>query len=272
MPYFETSSGVKIHYEVTGNGPPLVFIHGWGMSGRVWRLQIGLADSCRVVIPDLRGHGLSAAPDSGYSFNEFAHDLEELFSCLELDKAIIIAWSMGVLTALHAFPLIRERLAALVFVSGTSRFTVADDYPYGLPSFEARGLALRLKKDYEKAVRDFISGMFTETELLQGCYGRMFSEKIYGEFPRRHAAQESLKSLASADLRPVLPSVELPVLLIHGSNDVICPPTASRFMAAHLSLARLEIVEGAGHAPFLSRPTEFMTLLRKFIDEIHAHD
>ena len=272
MPYFETSSGVSIHYEATGSGPPLVFIHGWAMSGRVWGLQKGLADSCRLVMPDLRGHGLSAVPDSGYSFNEFAHDLEELFSCLDLDKAIIIAWSMGVMTALHAFPLIRERLAALVFVSGTPKFTAADDYPHGLPSFEARGLALRLKRDYETAVRDFISRMFTEGEILQGCSERMISEKIYGEFPGRQAAQESLKNLASADLRPDLPSIELPVLLIHGSNDVICPSSASEYMAEQLPLARLEIVEGAGHAPFLSRPTEFTVMLRKFIDEIHAHD
>ena len=272
MPYFETSSGVNIHYEAIGNGPPLVFIHGWAMSGRVWGLQQGLADTCRLVMPDLRGHGLSAAPYSGYSFNDFAQDLEELFSCLDLDKAIIVAWSMGVMTALLAFPLIRERLAALVFVSGTPKFTIADDYPYGLPAFEARGLALRLKRDYETAVRDFINGMFTERELLQGCYERMLSENISGEFPGRQAAQESLKSLVSADLRPVLPSIELPVLLIHGGNDVICPPTASRYMAEQLPQARLEILKGAGHAPFLSRPTEFTTILRKFIDEIHAHD
>lgn len=271
MPYFETSSGVNIHYEATGNGQQLVFIHGWAMSGRVWRLQQGLADSCRLVMPDLRGHGLSAAPDSGYTFNDFACDLEELFSCLDLHKAIIIAWSMGVMTALQAFPLIRERLEALVFVSGTPKFTVADDYPYGLPSFEARGLALRLKRDYETAVRDFISGIFTAEELLQGCYERMLSGKIYGEFPGRQAAQESLKSLASADLRPVLPSINVPVLLIHGSNDAICPPTASEYMAGQLPIARLELVEGAGHAPFLSRPTEFTAMLRKFIDEIHAH-
>lgn len=272
MPYFVTSSGVNIHYEVTGSGQPLVFVHGWAMSGRVWRLHQGLAESCRLVMPDLRGHGRSAAPDSGYTFADFAHDLDELFTCLDLENAIIIAWSMGVMTALQAFPLIRERLAALVFVSGMPKFTTSDDYSYGLPSFETRALALRLKKDYEMAVRDFIRGMFTGEELSQGCYDRMFSEHIYGEFPGRHAAQESLKSLAHADLRQVLPSIQLPVLLIHGSNDVICPPAASEFMAAHLPLARLEIVEGAGHAPFLSRPTEFTILLRKFIDEIHAHD
>lgn len=272
MPYFVTSSGVNIHYEVTGSGQPLVLVHGWAMSGRVWRLHQGLAESCRLVIPDLRGHGRSAAPDSGYTFADFAHDLDELFTCLDLENAIIIAWSMGVMTALQAFPLIRERLAALVFVSGTPKFTASDDYPYGLPSVETRALALRLKKDYEMAVRDFIRGMFTGGELLQGCNDRMFSEQIYGEFPRQHAAQESLKSLAHADLRPVLPSIQLPVLLIHGSNDVICPPEASEYMAAHLPLARLEIVKEAGHAPFLSRPTEFTILLRKFIYEIHAHD
>src|ERR1035437_2037559 len=107
MPIFKTTEGVGIHYETLGEGPPLVFIHGWSMSGSVWRFQQRLADSYRLIMPDLRGHGLSSAPDSGYYFENFARDLDELFLCLGLDKALIIAWSMGVQTVLQAFPLIR---------------------------------------------------------------------------------------------------------------------------------------------------------------------
>ena len=272
MPLLKTAEGVGIHYEEKGEGLPLVFIHGWAMSGSVWIIQHGFTDRYRVIVPDLRGHGLSSAPDSGYSFENFAHDLYELFSRLNLDKAILIAWSMGVQVALQAFPLIRERLAALIFVSGTPKFTASEDYSYGLPSVETRGLGLRLKKDFEKAVRDFIRGMFTDEELLQGCYERMVSDKIFGKLPARLAAHASLKSLACADLRYTLSSVKVPVLLIHGSADNVCPPMASHYMTEHLPSARLEIMEGVGHAPFLSRPTEFTAILIKFIDGIHADD
>ena len=272
MPLLKTAEGVGIHYEVKGEGLPLVFVHGWAMSGSVWLCQYEFTDRYRVIVPDLRGHGLSSAPDSGYSLENFAHDLYELFSNLNLDKAVLIAWSMGVQVALQAFPLIRERLAALVFVSGTPKFTVSEDYPYGLPSVETRGLGLRLKKDYEKTVRDFIRGMFAEEELIQGCYERMVSDKIFGKLPARHAAQASLKSLACADLRYTLSSVTVPVLLVHGSADIVCPPMASRYMMEHLTGARLEIMQGVGHAPFLSRPTGFTAILKKFIDGIHEYD
>jgi pimeloyl-[acyl-carrier protein] methyl ester esterase len=272
MPFFETTEGVGIHYETAGEGLPLVFIHGWAMSGSVWRFQQRLAESYRLIIPDLRGHGLSSAPDSGYSFESFARDLEELFLYLGLEKAVIIAWSMGVQAVLQAFPRIRKQLAALVFVSGTPKFTAAEDYPYGLPTFEARGLGIRLKKDYEKAVRDFIRRMFTEEECASGCYERMIEEKIGGALPARHAAQASLTSLAEADFRSVLPTVDVPVLLVHGSDDTICPSMASRDMAGRLPCARLEIIKGAGHAPFISRPTEFTNILDNFIHGIHEDD
>ncbi len=269
MPFFETTEGVGIHYETAGEGPPLVFIHGWAMSGSVWRFQQGLADTYRLIMPDLRGHGFSSAPDSGYSFENFAGDLDELFLCLGLDKAVIIAWSMGVQTVLQAFPLIRKRLAALVFVSGTPKFTAAEDFPYGLPSFEARGLGIRLKKDYERAVRDFTRRMFTEEELAAGWYDRMVAR---GALPARHAAQASLISLAEADFRSVVPSVDVPVLLVHGSNDTICHSMASRYMADLLPCARLEIMKGAGHAPFISRQIEFTNILGNFIHGIYADD
>lgn len=272
MPFLETAQGVRIHYETAGDGPTLVFLHGWAMSGRVWRFQEGLADRYRLVVPDLRGHGLSSAPDSGYSYANFANDLVALFEALRLDNAVLIAWSMGVQVALQAYPLLKERLAALVFVSGTPRFTAGADYPHGLPSVETKGMALRLKRDQAGTLSDFSRRMFAEGELHQRHAERMISEAIRGESPQYHALQESLASLASADLRTALPSVALPVLLIHGSADTICPPSASRYMAGQLPDARLVVMEGVGHAPFLSRSAEFTVLLTKFLDGIHADD
>lgn len=272
MPFFETSEGISIHYETAGEGLPLLFIHGWASSGSVWELQKELAESWRLIMPDLRGHGLSSHPDSGYSFEDFARDLHELFINLDLTRVVLVAWSMGVLTALQAFPLIRERLAALVFVSGTSKFTADNEYPDGLPSSESRGLGLRLKKDFEGTIRDFTKGMFTESELGQGSHDRMLSAIHCVMLPGNNAAQDALKSLASADLRSVLPTVGLPVLLITGSADRICPSSASRYMAGLLPDARLEILEGAGHAPFITRPVEFAASLKKFIEGILAND
>jgi non-heme chloroperoxidase len=272
MPFLETAQGIRIYYRTAGDGPTLVFLHGWAMSGRVWRFQAGLAEKYRLVVPDLRGHGLSSAPESGYSYEVFADDLVALFGALHLDNAVLIAWSMGVQVALQAYPLLKERLAALVFVSGTPRFTAGADYPHGLPSVETKGMAFRLKRDHARTVSDFSRRMFVEGELHPIQCEQIISEAIRGESPAYHALQESLASLAAADLRTALPSVALPVLLIHGSADTICPSSASRYMAGQLPDARLVEMEGVGHAPFLSRSAEFTVLLTKFLDEIHAHD
>jgi pimeloyl-ACP methyl ester esterase len=272
MPFLETAQGVRIHYETAGDGPPLVFLHGWAMSGRVWRLQEGLAERYRLVVPDLRGHGLSSAPASGYSYENFADDLVALFGALRLENAVLIAWSMGVQVALQAYPLLKERLAALVFVSGTPRFTAGAEYPHGVPSVETKGMSLRLKRDHARTVSDFSRRIFAEGELHPIQCEQIISEAIRGESPAYHALQQTLASLASADLRTVLPSVALPVLLIHGSADTICPSSASRYMAGQLPDARLVEMEGVGHAPFLSRSAEFTVLLTKFLDEIHADD
>jgi pimeloyl-[acyl-carrier protein] methyl ester esterase len=272
MPILETSEGVSIHYDDKGTGMPLVFLHGWAMSGDVWRFQQVFAEQYRCIVPDLRGHGRSSAPVSGYSFDCFARDLAELFSSLDLERAIVIAWSMGVHVTLQAFPLIRERLSALVFVSGTARFTAAADYPFGLPPSEARGLGIRLKSDPSRAVLDFAAGMFTVEERNLGCCEMMSGMSDSSLLPDTQAARESLASLASADFRTVLADIDLPVLLIHGSSDTICPAAASHLMAEMLPDARLAVMAGAGHAPFLSRPDEFMYILRKFVDGFHAEN
>ena len=137
---------------------------------------------------------------------------------------------------------------------------------------QAATLFMRAADHGNVYARALLGRMFAEGELHQTQCERMISEAILGESPAYHALQESLASLASADLRPVLPSVALPVLLIHGSADTICPSSASRYMAEQLPDARLVEMEGVGHAPFLSRSAEFTALLTKFLDVIHADD
>lgn len=273
MALVETPSGVNLWIESAGAGAPLVLIHGWGMSRLVWHYQRDLATTHRVIAIDLRGHGRSSASPSGYSFEEFSSDLLFIFEHLELNNATLVGWSMGALVALTACSRIKERLAALVLVSGTPKFTAAEDYPFGLPAVAAKGLALRLKRDYSQTMADFFQGMFAEGELSPAEFRHIKDEVAFADgLPLQEAARESLASLVTADLRPLLPRIDLPVLLVHGSADTICLPSASRYMAEQLPNARLEILEGVGHAPFMSKSADFTAVLTKFLDGIHAQD
>jgi pimeloyl-[acyl-carrier protein] methyl ester esterase len=265
MPDFQTTGGIRLHYEDAGSGRPLVCIHGWGMSGRIWGFNEEPSPPGRLVMPDLRGHGASSAPGSGYSLEDFAADLEELFTELQLDRGVLLGWSLGAQVALQAVPLLRNRLDAVILVSGTPRFTAAEDYPHGLSTNAVRGLGLRLKRDYEAAMTGFFTGMFVKGEAVP-------EKSLLPEFPPPHAALAALRTLAEADLRPLLPAIDLPVLLIHGDADPVCLSSASQFMAEQLPDALLEIMTGAGHAPFISSRAGFIASVSRFLEGLHAYD
>jgi pimeloyl-[acyl-carrier protein] methyl ester esterase len=265
MPFSETPAGVSLHYEETGSGRPVLFLHGWAMSSRVWRFQRRLDNGCRLIFLDQRGHGQSS-PAPGYTVQDFADDLVAFFEQKALEDAVLVGWSMGVQVSLQAFAALRSRLAALVLVGGTPRFTTADDYPHGQPPLEVKGMGVRLRRDYHKTMGEFFKGMFAEGEMDGEQYQRIVHEIVMGgRSPDADAAQKSLQILSAVDQREILPQVDRPVLLIHGALDKICPASASEYMAKRLPMASLEVMPGCGHAPFMTRPEQFNDLLRSFI-------
>lgn len=235
-------------------------------------MQVGeFTSSHRVITPDLRGHGRSEPSHAPVSMSRMAADLSELLEELALEKAVIVGWSMGVQVVLEAFSAIRERVAGIVLVSGTPRFTASDDYPHALPPVEARGIGVRLKRNFAGTMGDFFRGMFGEGELDHDRYQRIVREVVIGgRQPAPQAVLDALRALQEADQRQCLSEIDLPVLLVHGDRDTICLPSASRYMAGKISRARLEILEGVGHAPFLSRPVEFNRMLLDFTRSIDA--
>ena len=265
MAFVETTAGAGLHYEETGSGRPVVFLHGWAMSSRVWRFQQHLDDSRRLVFLDQRGHGQSP-PAPGYTVQDFAGDLAVFFEKLALNRAVLVGWSMGVQVALQAFPALRSRLDALVLVGGTPKFTASDNYPHGQPPLEVKGMGLRLRRDYQKTMGDFFRGMFADGEMDAAQYQRIVHEIVMGgRSADPDAVRQSLQILSAADLRQELPSIDLPVLLVHGELDNICPAAASAYMAQRLPRGTLKIMAGCGHAPFMTRPEEFNTMVREFL-------
>lgn len=272
MPFMETADNVTIHYEEEGSGFPLVFIHGWAMSGRVWAFQRPLAERFRLITVDLRGHGKSSAA-TGYAFADFAADLAALFDRLGLKRAGVVAWSLGAQVALEAAPFLGDRIAGLVLVAATPRFTADSDWPHGLPANEARGLGLRLKRTYNATLGDFFRQMFAEGELTPDQYQRIVREIVIPRpLPDPEAVQASLATLAGGDHRPLLPAVAAPTLVIHGDRDAICPPGAGRHLADTIPGARFLSLAGVGHAPFLSRPEMFNGEVSRFLTEVIGRD
>jgi pimeloyl-[acyl-carrier protein] methyl ester esterase len=134
-------------------------------------------------------------------------------------------------------------------------------------------MSLRLKRDYPGAMGEFFKRMFSEGELSGEQYQMMVKEIVIpGRQPAPEVALQGLDILAEADLRQLLPMIDIPVLLLHGSEDTICPCGASGYMAERIPNVSLDIFNGCGHAPFISRPGEFNQCLERFLERFHARD
>jgi pimeloyl-[acyl-carrier protein] methyl ester esterase len=243
----------ELHHEDLGAGPPVVLVHGWSWSSAVFEAEAAvLARTRRVIAPDLRGHGRSApAP---FSLSDLAADLASLFERLALERAVLAGWSLGALVAIAAAPRLRGRVDGLVLVSGTPRFAAADGWPHGLPREHVEVLATRMRRDPARALARFDAAMFADGELDEDGRARIEALRAATPLPAPASAQAGLEVLAGEDLRPALSAVSVPTLLLHGERDGICPRGAADAIAAAVPGARLRLLPGLGHAPFLSRP------------------
>src|SRR5262249_54238799 len=117
-----TPDGCRLRATVRGDGPPIVLVHGWKGSRRVWDRTIASLDTeFRVVAYDLRGMGESDKPDSRYDFDEHAADLAFVLEALELDDATLVGWSMGCSVSLQHMSRGGARVGRLVLVNGPIR-------------------------------------------------------------------------------------------------------------------------------------------------------
>lgn len=262
------ADGRRLGYRECGSGPVLVLLHGWAMSSVVFsELSAELSRDFRVLAPDLRGHG-GSDPGSGYGCSAFAADLSEWFTRLDLRHAALLGWSLGgeVALTLAAEAPLRNRLRALVLVATTPRFAAGAGWSGGLPTTQLRALARDLRRNYLKAMGDFFALQFVGETLPQERRQQILRFAVRaGRLPEPDIALAGLETLAEEDLRHLLPQLQLPTLVVHGELDRIVLPEAGRFLATTLPQARLELWPQVGHAPFISDPLRFCSLLRNFL-------
>jgi pimeloyl-ACP methyl ester carboxylesterase len=120
MPKVALSNGVRIHYTQAGEGPDLVLVHGLTGNLAVWHLQMVplLWDHFRITTYDLRGHGYSDAPPTGYDADQMAEDLRELLDALEIDRIVLVGHSFGADIALYFANLHPERVEQVIAIEG----------------------------------------------------------------------------------------------------------------------------------------------------------
>jgi non-heme chloroperoxidase len=260
MPYLELRDGVPLFYEVEGDGLPIVLVPGWTLTTRFWERQVeDLARDHRVVTLDLRGAGRSGKTPQGHSLSGYADDLAELFQHLELSHATLVAYAMGVSVSVHY--LVAHgfaRVAGFVWVDHSPRFYVAPDWPYALfgdltPQGFDETIRL-LGSDRPAATRAMLDVMFQDP-----------AEWMYAELMKTptEVAATMLALVATTDLRPLVPQLDVPTLLVNGKQSVV-PCEVAGWLEEHLPKARRIVLERAGHGPFWDDPAGFNRAVREF--------
>jgi pimeloyl-[acyl-carrier protein] methyl ester esterase len=186
----------------------------------------------------------------------------------------LMGWSLGGQIALDLAAAMPAQIDKLVLVATTPRFVAAADWPYGMKLEVITKMATQLREDYQQTVRDFLDlqvrGSMDGTSVVDQMRHAL---SVHGE-AKPEALEAGLNTLATSDLRPTLPHVLTPTLVIAGQNDRITAPGASRVLAAALPDARYVEMRRAAHAPFLSHRKEFIAVLEPFLRaaerDVHA--
>jgi 3-oxoadipate enol-lactonase len=249
-----------VAYDDAGEGRPVLFVHGFPHHRKLWAPQLrALAGHTRAMALDLPGFGESDMPEK-FSIDGWANGLARLLDALDLERAIIAGLSMGGYVALAFWRLHRARVLALVLA----------DTRAGADSDEGKQ---KRRETIELARNEGPTAV--ARALLPGMVGKSTREREPSVVAMMRAMLESasVDSIVGAseaminrpDATSVLPTIDVPTLIIVGEEDVLTPPKESRAMHGAIPGSRLEIIPGAGHVSNVERPAAFNQVLTEFI-------
>ncbi len=263
MPHIKVSS-LEWHYEVEGEGEPLIFLHGWGVDKRIWRQQTKhFSNSYKVLTIDLPGHGKSDWQK--ISLGAMAFEVKVILDYLKISQAIVIASSMSGMMALKLYQLAPEKIKKFSFVGSLPKFSKSKDFPHGLDVKKIRKLAGQLKTAYPSIVDIFFRSLFSKEERASRRFKWIQRFRQNVDIPLEPALAEYLDMIEHEDLREILKNIQVPVQFINGTEDEICSAEAVKHMKELVPNARFDFFEKCGHFPFLSKPYEFNEILESFL-------
>jgi pimeloyl-[acyl-carrier protein] methyl ester esterase len=252
----------------------IVTVHGWATDNSIWRSFINsLPDDYNVYNPNLPGHGLGNKarwPPSALS-PALVLISEILDNIGTDDPPIGIGWSLGALSLMKTEIERPGSFRALVLVSATPSFVSNNAFEYGHSRALVKRMILDLKSDPAQTLEMFYKLNFTGKELESPEAGNFLDRylNMRGELNLISLAN-SLDTLYKINIADEIKKLDLPVLIIHGSLDSVTPKEAAEFLEKNIKGARLEIIQDAGHAPFLTEEEKFNKTAFDFISEIFA--
>jgi len=260
---FIKAEGLKIFYEISGKGDPVLLLHGNYTDSRIWRYQVFslVAAGYKVITCDLRGSGKSDKPANAFHHTS---DVLLLLNVLGLDKVTLIGSSMGGAVAIDFTLAYPERVKSLVLAA-----------PFLNGAFVPPGMLWRMLRNYnvlqtkgeEEAVEEVIkdpywSFLFPKHEHKEGrrlLLDILRSPGNYCSWSRNLAIP--LKPLAKRRLD----QIKVPVLIVSGSRDHPLYHRIAKKLQSDIPQAKSHLITDSSHLPFMDKPEEFNRLLLHFL-------
>lgn len=247
----------QIHVEIVGQGQPLVMLHGWAMHTGVWReFTQQLAQHWQVICLDLPGHGRSQAI-TPFSLQNVA---DALMQAIPAQQFTLLGWSLGATVAMAMAEHYPERVQKLIVLAGNPHFVQAEGWSGVKPEVLDAFIEL-LKTDVQQTLLRFlalqVNGLAHGKALLQSL------KRAIQECPppKIETLQAGLNILKSSDLRKFMQDNRLAVSLILGDKDTLIPLASGQALQRLNPSIDLHVLEGAGHAPFLSHSQQLITAI-----------
>ena len=266
MPFFTVPDGTRLYYEEVGAGDPLLLISGNGRDHRDWNgVRDDFANRYRVIVSDHRGTGQSDKPGAPpYSIQGFAHDAIALLDHLGIARAHVYGHSMGGMIGQQLAISHPERVGAVVLAATAPSNPMNNTVGHAVSrTAEVETLMAHLPTDPEQAVKVF------QLTIFSPAYLEAHPEQIQAELQAipvpEHALRLHLQAAKGHDAYDLLPTIQAPTLVMHGSDDQRLPTANAYLLAGRIPGAELSIIPGGRHGFLVEFREETSRVVNEFL-------
>jgi len=269
--FIETKDKTKIFYKDWGAGQPILFSHGWPLSGDAWEAQMLFfgQQGYRVIAHDRRGHGRSDQPWNGNNMDQYADDLAELIEKLDLKNVVLVGHSTGGGEVAHYIGRHgNARVAKVVLVGAVPPLMLkTDSNPEGTPIevFDSirKGTATNRSQFFKDLTMPFYGFNRDGAKVNDGLRESFWLEGMVGSIKGHY---DCIHEFSEVDYTDDLKKIERPTLVIHGDDDQIVPIAASAQKTVKIVKdATLKVYPGAPHGLAQTEPEKFNSDVLAFI-------
>lgn len=276
MIYIQTKDGTRLYTLDWGSGDPLVLVHGWPLSTRMWEYQMQVLPEhgIRCVSYDRRGFGRSSQPWTGYDYDTLADDLATVMESLDLQNVTLAGFSMGGgEVARYMSRHQGKRVARVVLIGAVTPFLLkTGDHPDGIDRSVFDGVLSGLAADRPGFLTEFSKGFFglgTVSKAVSNAFLSAYCEDAMRASGK--ATLDCVRAWSATDFRKDLPQIKVPALVIHGDKDATVPiDLTARQSAKLIPGAELKVYEDAPHGLYYTHKDRLNADLAAFANGSRA--